>query len=286
VDKPFELDKQSARRTFGKAAQSYDAAAVLQHEVGRRMLERLDYVKLQPQRVLDVGCGTGLHTEALLKRYPKAEVLGLDFAMPMLEQTRKRGRWLRRAKCLCGDLDSLPLAAHSVDLVFSNAAIQWSRDPAGAIAELHRVLRPGGLLMFSSFGPDTLKELRQAWSLVDGEEHVHGFVDMHHYGDMMVQAGFADPVMDMQHLCLTYQSVPDLMRDLKAVGANNASVGRSRTLTGKARLQALKSAYEQFRDAEGRLPATYEVVYGHAWGAQQRRAGNEVHVSLDVLKSQ
>ena len=285
MDKNPEIDKQCARRTFGKAADSYDAAAVLQHEIGRRMLERLDYVKLMPQRVLDIGCGTGVQTEALLKRYPKAEVIGLDFALPMLARTRRRGRWRRRPRCLCGDLDFLPLAPHSVDLVFSNAAIQWSQDPAGAIAEMHRVLRPGGLLMFSSFGPDTLKELRHAWSEVDGDEHVHGFIDMHHYGDMMVAAGFADPVMDMENLCLTYSTLPELMRDLKAIGASNAAAARSRSLTGKTRMKALAGVYERFRGADGRLPATYEVVYGHAWGAQQRRSGDEVHVSLDVLRS-
>lgn len=285
MDKVFEIDKRCARRTFGNAAETYDAAAVLQHEIGRRMLERLDYVKLQPQRVLDIGCGTGVNTEALLRRYPRAEVIGLDFALPMLAQTRKRGRWLRRPHCLCGDLDSLPLAAHSVDLVFSNAAIQWSQDPAAAIAQMHRVLRPGGLLMFSSFGPDTLKELRHAWSAVDGADHVHGFIDMHDYGDMLMGAGLADPVMDMENLCLTYDTVPELMRDLKAVGANNAAAGRSRSLTGKTRLKALAGAYEPFRNSEGRLPASYEVVYGHAWGAQQRRSGQEVRVSLDVLKS-
>jgi malonyl-CoA O-methyltransferase len=284
VDPEFPIDKQCARRTFGKAAASYDAAAVLQHETGQRMLERLDYVKLQPQRVLDIGCGTGMATEALLKRYPKAEVLALDFALPMLAHTRKRGRWLRRPRCLCGDLDHLPVASQSVDLVYSNAAIQWSHDPAGAIAEMHRVLRPDGLLMFSSFGPDTLRELRHAWSEVDGFEHVHGFLDMHHYGDMLMSAGFADPVMDVEHMRLTYENVRDLMRDLKAIGAANAAHGRPRGLTGRARLQALGQAYEQFRDPDGRLPATYEVVYGHAWGAQQRRQGGETLVSLDVLR--
>jgi len=284
VDPEFPIDKQSARRTFGRAASSYDAAAVLQHETGRRMLDRLDYVKLQPQRILDIGCGTGVASEALLRRYPKAELLALDFALPMLERTRKRGRWLRRPRCLCADLDHLPLASQSVDLIYSNAAIQWSRDPAGAIAEMHRVLRPGGLLMFSSFGPDTLKELRHAWSEVDGFEHVHGFIDMHHYGDMLMSAGFADPVMDMEHMSLTYTDVNDLMRDLKAIGAANAAQGRPRGLTGRQRLLALGRAYEQFRDPDGRLPASYEVVYGHAWGAQQRRQGDETLVPLDALK--
>ena len=284
MDKPFEVDKLCARRAFGRAAESYDAAAVLQHEIGRRMLERLDYVKLQPKRILDIGCGTGVASEALLKRYPKAQVIGLDFALPMLERTRKRGRWLRRPKALCADLDFLPLASGSVDLIYSNAAIQWSEDAPQAIAEMHRVLRPGGLLMFSSFGPDTLKELRHAWSEVDGYEHVHGFIDMHDYGDMMVRAGFADPVIDMENLRLTYATVAELMRDLKDIGANNAGAGRPRGLTGKARLRALGEVYEQFRDAEQRLPATYEVIYGHAWGAEQRRAGAEVHVPVEVLK--
>lgn len=281
---PGPIDKQSARRAFGKAADGYDAAAVLQHETGRRMLERLDYIRLEPRRILDIGCGTGVATGELLKRYPKADVVALDFALPMLASARRRGRWLRRPRCLCGDLDQLPLAARSVDLVFSNAAIQWSHDPVGAIAEMHRVLRPGGLVMFSSFGPDTLGELRQAWSEVDGYEHVHGFVDMHDYGDMMVGAGLADPVMDAERLCLTYDTVPELMRDLKAIGAVNAAQGRSRGLTGRARLDALGQAYERFRRSDGRLPASYEVVYGHAWGAEQRRHGGEILISPDVLR--
>lgn len=280
----FPIDKRCARRAFGRAADSYDAAAVLQHEVGERMLERLDYVKLQPQRVLDIGCGTGLTTEKLLRRYPKAEVIALDFSLPMLERTRRRGRWLRRPRCVCGDLDRLPLASQSVDLVYSNAAIQWSADPAGAIAEMHRVLRPGGLLMFSSFGPDTLYELRAAWSEVDGHAHVHGFVDMHDYGDMLLAAGMADPVMDAERICLTYPDTRSLMRDLKAIGAGNAAGERTRGLTGHGRLAAFAQAYEGFRSSDGRLPATYEVVYGHAWAVEQRCQGDAVLISPEVLR--
>ena len=277
------IDKRQARRSFGRAAAGYDAAAVLQHEIGQRMLERLDYVRLQPRRVLDIGCGTGVMTGRLLTRYPRAEVLALDFALPMLGHARRRGRWLRRPRCLCGDLDQLPVASQSVDLVFSNAAIQWSADPAGAIAEMHRVLRPGGLLMFSSFGPDTLHELRAAWSEVDGHTHVHGFVDMHDYGDMLLSVGMADPVMDAERILLTYADTRSLMRDLKAVGANNAASERARMLTGRARLEAVARAYERFRDPDGRLPATYEVVYGHAWAAEQRRQDGEVLISPDSI---
>ena len=200
----LKLDKRKARRSFSRAAPDYDDAAVLQHEIGRRMLERLDYVRLEPRVILDIGCGTGLTTEGLMKRYPAAQVLALDFALPMLERTRRRGRLLRRPRCLCGDLDFLPLADQSVDLVFSNASLQWSTRPAQAFADIARVLRPGGLVMFSSFGPDTLQELRAAWAAVDGTEHVHGFIDMHDYGDMLMAAGLADPVMDAERMTLTY----------------------------------------------------------------------------------
>lgn len=284
MDEHFRIDKRRARATFGRAADGYDAAAVLQHEIGQRMLDRLDYVKLQPSRIVDIGCGTGLTTGKLMRRYPKAELVALDFALPMLAQARRQGRWLRRPRCVCADLDSLPLASRSVDLVFSNAAIQWSADPAAALAEMHRVLRPGGLLMFSSFGPDTLLELRSAWAEVDGATHVHGFVDMHDYGDMLLGAGMLDPVMDAERILLTYADTRSLMRDLKAIGANNAAGGRNRALTGRTRLEALARAYESFRSTEGRLPATYEVIYGHAWGGEQRRQGGEVLVSPDVLK--
>jgi malonyl-CoA O-methyltransferase len=279
------LDKNKARRSFGRAARDYDDAAVLQHEIGRRMLERLDYIRLEPRVILDIGCGTGVATEALLKRYPKAQVFALDFALPMLEHTRRRGRWRRRPRCLCADLDYLPLAAQSVDLVFANASLQWSSRPPQAFADIARILRPGGLMMFSSFGPDTLQELRAAWAAVDGAEHVHGFIDMHDYGDMLMAAGLADPVMDAERMTLTYTDAMQLMREIKVIGAANASLQRSPGLVGRGRIAAVCEAYEQFRGADGRLPVSYEVVHGHAWGAVQRRVDGETRVSMDILKS-
>jgi malonyl-CoA O-methyltransferase len=265
------IDKQRVRRAFAQAARGYDAVAVLQREVGDRMLERLELVKLQPGTVLDLGCGTGLHLGALLKRYPKARILALDLALPMLQQARRRGGWRRRARCLCGDMEKLPLADHSVELIWSNLAFQWSTDPLTLYRECLRVLRPGGLLMFTTFGPDTLQELRQAWSGVDAFEHVSPFIDMHDLGDLLVQAGFAAPVMDVDRLVLTYEAVDDLMRDLKQLGAHNATGGRPRGLTGKKRMAAMRRAYEAFR-REGVLPATYEVVYGHAWAPEPPEA--------------
>lgn len=281
---PHSLDKQQARKSFARAARSYDDAAFVQGEISRRMLDRLDYVRIQPQRILDIGCGTGMPTEALLKRYPKADVFALDFALPMLERARRRGRWLRRPRCLCADLDALPIAEQSIDLIFASASLQWSERPAEMFVDVARVLRPGGLLMFSSFGPDTLQELRAAWAEVDGRPHVHGFIDMHDYGDMLLAAGLVDPVMDVERLTLTYQDALQAMREIKAIGAANANAERARGLLGRDRMQRVCAAYERFRGADGRLPVSYEVVHGHAWGPLQRRVSGETHVSLNVLR--
>jgi malonyl-CoA O-methyltransferase len=262
------INKQAARLAFSRAASRYDDSAVLQREIAGRMLDRLDYIRLEPRTILDAGSGTGEATAALLKRYPKARVIALDFALPMLHQVRNRGRFMRRPTTVCADLEQLPLATASVDLIYSNAALQWCTDLEGTLRDLRRVLRPGGLLMFSTFGPDTLRELRQAWSEVDHEPHVSPFLDMHDIGDMLMKSRFAEPVMDAEYITMTYRDARQLMRDIKGIGAHNAMEARHRGLTGKQRMQRFMEAYEQFR-SEGRLPSTWEVVYGHAWAPEQ-----------------
>ena len=279
------IDKTCARRSFERAAANYDRVAVLQREMADRLLSRLEYIRLAPQRILDLGAGTGYAIEPLTRRYPKAQMLALDFAHAMLLHARRRGRWWRRPLCVCADAEALPLADQSGDLIVSNAAFQWCNDLERAFGECRRVLRPGGLLLFTTFGPGTLQELRAAWSQVDQYTHVSPFLDMHDIGDALVRARFADPVMDADRLTLTYDSVAGLMRDLKTLGARNATAARPRTLSGRARLDAVAQAYEVQR-RDGRLPASYEVLYGHAWAAEVDAPvcrGGEVAIPVSAI---
>ncbi len=268
MDTEFSIDKRAVRRAFDRAASTYDAAAVLQHEVCRRNLERLDFIRHAPARILDAGSGTGNAWPGLARRYPDARVVALDLAPGMLRHARGSQPWHRRLlgripAAVCGDLERLPLAGASIDLAWSNLALQWVNALPRAFAEMCRVLAPGGLFMFATFGPDTLKELREAQPDAGGAR-ISRFIDMHDIGDMLVKAGFADPVIDMEMFTLTYDSVREVMRDLQAIGANNANAGRSRALSGRAWLAAVERGYEAHR-RDGKLPATFEVIYGHAW---------------------
>ena len=280
---PGAIDKTRARRAFTRAAADYDSRAVLQREVADRLLERLDYMRLVPGRILDLGCGTGYCVAPLHRRYAKAQVLAMDFALPMLERARRRGGLLRRPRCLCADAERLPIADNAVDLILSNLTFQWCNDLPGTFAECLRVLRPGGLFLFTTFGPDTLKELREAWTVVDGHSHVSPFADMHDIGDALVQARFADPVMDTERLTLTYRTLGELMRDLKGIGAGNATLERPRGLTGPRRLAAVERHYESLRH-DDRLPASYEVVYGHAWAPEQKPMAGGIGVPLSQIR--
>ncbi len=279
------LEKRALRRSFGRAARGYDRAAVLQQEVGARALERLQLVRIDPGLILDAGCGTGGSAAALRARFPRARLLELDIAPEMLGVARDRlsggeNHWWKkflpsgwrgsaRDSFLCADNEQLPLRPGTVDLLWSNLAFQWANDISSVLKECRRVLRPGGLLMFSTLGPDTLKELRQAFAVDSGKPHVNRFIDMHDIGDMLVQAGFGDPVMDMEQLTLTYADLNALTTDLRATGSQNVHLGRRRGLTGRQLMAGVGQAYERYRQ-DGRLPATYEVIYGHAWKPEPR----------------
>jgi len=267
-----QSEKHRIQKHFNAKALYYESSAVLQRSVCEELLQRLDFTRLNPSVILDVGCGTGWGTQGLLKKYRKSKVLSLDLSSEMLKQTKSKGSWLRRPTLICADAEDIPLRDESVDLVFSNLMLQWC-DYKKVFAEFKRILKPDGLLMFSTFGPDTLKELKQSWAQVDENAHVNDFTDMHDLGDELMQAGLAEPVMDMDLLTLTYKDVLSVMTDLKAIGANtilkNQKKAAEQGLVTPGKLKRVIAHYEQFRK-EGIVPASYEVVYGHAWKTAQR----------------
>jgi malonyl-CoA O-methyltransferase len=273
----YRIDKARVRASFSRAADSYDAAAVLQKKVREEMLDRLSLINIAPNAMLDAGCGTGLGSFSLQKKFKSAQLISLDIAFGMLQKTAEQQPWLQKIlskqQLICADIESLPIASNSMNLLWSNLALQWCNDLDAAFNEVTRVLQPDGLFMFSTFGPDTLKELRAASS--NGHTHVSRFIDMHDIGDALTRAGFSAPVLDVEHYTLTYDDVKGVMKDLKSIGAHNATFGRNRGLAGRGFLSNLTQQYEQFR-TQGKLPATFEVIYGHAWKpVSMRPAGQE-----------
>ncbi|MCY7353564.1 MAG: malonyl-ACP O-methyltransferase BioC [Lysobacter sp.] len=284
------FDTRQVRRAFARSAASYESAATLQREVESRLLESLDYYqnrstdRAAPQVVLDVGCGPAHAAAAMQQRWPRAQVIAVDLALPMLHASGAHvGGWrpLRRSvERICADAAALPIAEGSVDLLFSNLCLQWIDDLPALFAGFRRVLKPGGLLLVSTFGRETLVELRDAFVHADATPHVSPFVSMAQFGDAMMMAGFRDPVLDRDVFVPGYPDLPALMRELRALGATNALRQRRHTLTGKSRFANAAAAYEQERRSDGQLPATWEVVYAHAWapdhGAPIREHGFDV----------
>ncbi|MEA3404247.1 MAG: malonyl-ACP O-methyltransferase BioC [Pseudomonadota bacterium] len=298
------VNRSHIKQHFSHAAPSYDEAAILQKTVAERVDERLELTTIEPKVVVDIGAGTGLLTEKVIQRYPQAQLFAIDLSLEMLKQASERLKkskfnWLPQsiwqteaATALNADAYSLPIKDNCVDLIVSNLMLQWCDDLDRVFEEFRRVLRPEGLIMFTTFGPDTLKELKQAWAIADGHDaHVNQFVDMHDIGDALIRNGFGQPVMDVEHFTLTYDKPMGVLKDLKAIGATNASLNRSKGLMGKQRFHNMLEAYETLR-SEGKIPATYEVVHGHAWAAQEvikgpnRDRAGLVEISLDEFSNQ
>ena len=278
---PPMFDPRHVRRAYGRAAASYSDAAVLAREVEKRLLESLDYLEdRQPQVVLDLGAGPGTASAALKKRWPKAQVIAMDSALPMLRQARKNAGWWKPFQRVCADAAALPLAEHSVDVIYSNLCLQWVDDLPSVFAGFRRVLKPGGLLVCSTYGPETLAELREAFGQVDAASHVGRFAPIAQFGDALMMAGFRDPVLDRDLFTLTYPDLPALMAELKALGGTHAAADRRRTLTGTGRLKAAAAAYEPLRRTDGKLPSSWEVIYAQAWapdpGAPIRERGHDI----------
>ena len=289
MEKNTVSEKQRIQRHFDAKAKRYESSAVLQRSVCEELLRRLDLTNLNPAVVLDVGCGTGWGTQGLLKKYKKAKVLSLDLSPEMLRQTKAKGGWLRKPELICADAEEIPLQDESVDLVFSSLMLQWC-DYKKVFAEFKRVLKPDGLLMFATFGPDTLIELKRSWAKVDDYTHVNEFTDMHDLGDELIQVGLAEPVMDMDMITLTYKDVMSVMVDLKEIGANTTLKSQAKLteqgLVTPGKLKRVIESYESYR-ANNLVPASYEVLYGHAWKTQQRKTKiemSEFSISVDQIK--
>lgn len=271
------IDRRQVRRNFDRAAKDYDAVAVFQREISRRMLERLDFVKIEPEWILDLGCGTAFDLSAISERYRKARVIGMDQSEAMLragESVRSQMRWslpflkANKAALICADAQALPIRNNSVGFVWSNLLLHWVDDVAKVLREAHRVLEVEGLLMFSVLGPDSFKELRS--SFADTYEHTLPFGDLHDYGDLLLECGFSDPVMDVDRITMHYQSLDDLLTELKRNGGSCATQGRCKGMFGKNAWQAMKTAYEE-KAQGGIFPVSLEVVYGHAWKGELRK---------------
>ena len=266
---PYDIDTALARRRFARKAQRDDLDTTVEDEIGRRLLDHLDLIKISPTRVLDIGTGNGHAAAALAERYPQAERYSAGFCLPLLQRAVSKGL---ASQTICTDITESAMTSSCIDLLHSNLTVIWCNDLQAAFTEFNRVLRPGGLLMLSVLGPDTLHELRECWAAVDGLAHVQQFPDMHDVGDALARAGFVDVVVDAERLTLEYQVLDRLFTDLRDWGVGNVCKGRAECLTGRARFAAMRANYEGLRTANNTLPATCEVAYVHAWSAPQSAA--------------
>ena len=283
------LDQQQLIDNFNGAAGSYEISARLQKYVGEQLFDRLEFMKIDPGTILDLGAGPGQWARMLEQKFSGARIVQLDVAERMLNISRKNAkRFFSRQSYVCADADSMPIKDEAIEFVFSNLMLQWSQDTDKLLNEMARVIRPNGLFVFSTLGPDTLRELRESWSAADDQIHVNAFIDMHDLGDALVRSGFSDPVMEVEIVSLSYADLSGLMRDLKGLGARNVNSDRRRTLTGKGRYKLMQQEYEK-KKTDGKLPATYEVIYGHAWmpdakSRSDKAADGLFRISLEQLK--
>ncbi len=260
-------DRRTVARVFRRASGTLPSADFLYAEVRSRLLERLQFIDLEPALVVDLGAGTGEGAAELARLFAAARVVAVDLVPQMLSAGNPGA-----ALPVCADAARLPFRENSTDLIVASLLLPWCNPVEPVLAEARRMLRFPGLFTFTTFGPDTLRELRQAWAAADGFAHVHDHPDMHDLGDALVNAGFAEPVVECETLTITYGDVGRLVGELRAMGASNLAAGRNRGLTGRKAWSRMRVAYEIYRSEAGRIPATIEVIYGQAW-APDRQGG-------------
>lgn len=262
------FDIQEVYRIFQTAVSTYDQASFFYREAGDRLVEQLEWMRITPVLWIDLGMGTGYITQQLQKKYPYAQGIGLDLAPAMLHYARAHSfeaAWWS----ICGEANRLPIQENTVDLVVSHLMLPWCNEVDVIFREFYRILKPGGLLLFSTFGPDTLQEVRASWAEVDENPHVHLFFDAHDLGDFLKYTGFLDPVMQTEWLTGLYPDINKLHQDLKQTGSTNILQNRSRNLLGRERYLRFLKAYAQYRHATGQWPVTFEFIYGHCWKTKE-----------------
>lgn len=258
------------QRRFDRAAASFDDADFVHAVTREGLIGRLEPLILEARRILDLGSATGSTGRLLRRRFRRAHIVSLDASHSMAARALAGRGLFSRASALQADANRLPFADAVFDLVVANQLLPWLPDPRAAFAEVARVLRPGGVFAFATLGPDSLQELRRAWAGIDDAAHVHGFADMHDIGDSIVQAGLADPVLDVDRLVVNYEDADRLFSDLADAGARNALPDRPQGLMGRRRFVAMRSALVDAA-GDGRIVLDLELVYGHCWGAGARK---------------
>lgn len=291
-NKTFQLDNKLVKKNFACAAKDYDQHAILQSETGNHLLQRLELIKLHPQIIVNLGSTTGHFSTLLKKKFPQTEIISIEIAANMHQVAKQKDLLGEKSHFITADWQHLPIASQSVDLIFSNLGLHWqTADISAVLVECQRILNPHGLFLFSTLGPDTLKELRTAWAEIDSYAHVHAFLDMHDIGDILLEAGFADPVMDRDYIYFHYNSLEKLFADLKAVGASNASLQRRRGLTTPNIKQHVINNYIALNNNAEKFTATFEIIYAQTWGISLQKTkkmsrSNEFYIPLTEIKKQ
>lgn len=281
----MNLNKEISK-AFSRHAHEYLSMAKVQQSIGENLFDRLELLTMQPEFVLDLGCGPGAFSKRLKQRYRHANVVGIDYSYSMLKVAQRQARWSTKPAWVNADMMQLPFQNGQFDLIFSNQVIHWAPSLSILFREINRILRPGGCVFFSTLGPDTFTEIRQSFQHIDTRAHVNDFCDMHDIGDELMQALFVDPVVDMEHLTAMYSSVASLIKTIKAQGVRNIHANRNPGLTGKKAWSSFEAAMMAYATPENKIPLTYEVIYGHAWKGMQHHTGQgvEVYFPIERLK--
>jgi malonyl-CoA O-methyltransferase len=281
-DDNLTLNTRDVQRRFDRAATGFDAADFV-HAVARNgLITRLQPMQIRPGTIIDLGAATGAGSRLLRKQFRRARIIAIDLSGEMLGQARRKRSWFSKISMVQADARAMPVVEHGVDLVFANLLLPWIDNIAGLFHEIGRVLRKDGLFLFSTLGPDSLFDLRQAWQSVDNHAHVNRFPDMHDIGDALVGAGFLDPVLDADRLTITYSGVEGLFRDLTAAGARNSLAQRNPALVSRSRFRTVQAALEE-RMNNSLLAVELEFVYGHCWSAGSRETGAEFHIDARAI---